>query len=463
MAGFSDKHPKVLTVFTLVMINVIAVDSLRTLPIGAEYGFSLVFYYLLAGLVFFIPIALVAAELATTWPARGGLYVWVREAFGTKIAFFAIWLQWIYNVVWYPTILAIMAAAIAYLVNPELANQKIYVLCTILAIFWGATLVNCFGMRVSSAISVFGALFGTLLPMLVIIGLAAYWLFHGETSQIQFDWASFFPDWHHIGNLVLFSNILFGLIGVEMSGVHAEAVQNPQRAYPKAILYSTLIIFSTLTLASLSIAVVIPQAHLSLVSGLIDAFAIFFNAYHAGWMIPLIALFIIIGGISGVSAWVIGPTKGLLVAAEDHALPAVLSHVNRFDAPAPLLILQAIIVTVLSSVFILMDTINASYWMLSALTAQLALMVYVILFAAVIWLRISQPNKPRPFRIPGGLYGVALIGGIGCLTCLFTIGIGFVPPRQFAIGNIVYFESFLLGGIVLFGVIPFWVLHRRLY
>jgi len=461
MAGFSDQHPKVINVFTLVMINVIAVDSLRTLPISAEYGLSLVFYYVLGGLIFFIPVALVAAELATTWPARGGLYVWVREAFGTRLAFFTIWLQWIYNVVWYPTILAVIAAALAYLINPALANQKFYVLCTVLTIFWGATIVNCFGMRVSSLISVIGALFGTLVPMLFIISLAIYWLYSGHASHVHFNWHNLTPNLSHIGNLVLFSNILFGLIGVEMSGVHAEAVQNPQRAYPRAILYSTLIIFTTLMLASLSIAIVIPQLQLSLVSGLIDAFAIFFSTYGFNWMTPVIAVLIIIGGISGVSTWVIGPTKGLLVAAEDHALPALFSHVNRFDAPAPLLILQAIIVTILSSVFILMDTINASYWMLSALTAQLALMVYVIMFAAVIRLRYTQADKARPFRIMGGNRGIWLIAGVGLVTCLLTIGIGFVPPNQFQIGNVFLFEIFLICGMVLFGLIPFWVLHRR--
>jgi amino acid transporter len=78
---------KVLSVFTLMMINVIAVDSLRTLPISAEYGSSLIFYYVVAAVCFFIPTALVTAELATGWPNTGGAYVWVTKAFGPKIGF----------------------------------------------------------------------------------------------------------------------------------------------------------------------------------------------------------------------------------------------------------------------------------------------------------------------------------------------------------------------------------------
>src|SRR5258708_37865689 len=97
----SFKPGKILSLFSLVMINVIAVDSLRTLPISAAYGYSLIFYYVLAALAFFIPSTLVSAELATGWPTIGGVYIWVREAFGNRWGFLAIWLQWIYNVVWY--------------------------------------------------------------------------------------------------------------------------------------------------------------------------------------------------------------------------------------------------------------------------------------------------------------------------------------------------------------------------
>jgi len=88
MSVIPKKPKRVLSVFSLVMINVIAVDSLRSLPISAAYGFSIVFYYLLAAILFFVPVALIAAELATAWPETGGLYVWVREAFGRRWGFF---------------------------------------------------------------------------------------------------------------------------------------------------------------------------------------------------------------------------------------------------------------------------------------------------------------------------------------------------------------------------------------
>lgn len=450
---------RVLSVFSLVMINVIAVDSLRTLPITAKLGLNLVSYYVIAAFAFFIPVALVAAELATAYPNTGGIYVWVREAFGKRAAFVTIWLQWIYNVVWYPTMLAFIAATLSYLFSPELANDKVYLLCTIIILFWVFTLLNCFGMKVSSIVSIIGASVGTLLPMLGIIVLGLLWFYQGKPIEISYP-TSWLPDFSSWGNLSLFTAVLFGLLGMEMSAVHAEEVENPQRDYPRALLYSTILIFSTLVLGSIAIIIVVPIDKLSVVSGLIDAYSIFFNAYHLPWMVFVIAGCIIIGGLSGVSAWIIGPTKGLLVAARDGCIPHQLARENKHGAPIYILIIQGIIFTVLSCLFILFNSINAAYWLLSDLCAQMALLVYVFMFAAAIKLRYSRPNQPRAYKIPGGNWGMWLISGVGILCCLLTVLIGFVPPTQIPVENVAFFEAFLIGGLTLFVVLP-WFLAKK--
>ncbi|MCX7117321.1 MAG: amino acid permease [Legionellales bacterium] len=450
---------KVLSVFSLVMINVIAVDSLRTLPITAKLGPTLVSYYLLAAFAFFIPVALVAAELATAYPNTGGIYIWVREAFGRRAAFITIWLQWIYNVVWYPTILAFISATIAYLFSPELATDKLYLLASIVSLFWLFTLLNCFGMKISSIVSIIGASVGTLVPMIGIIILGVVWMVQGRPLEVGYP-STWWPDFSSFGNLSLFSAVLFGLLGMEMSAVHAEEVKNPQRDYPRALLYSTCLIFGTLVLGSLAIVLVVPERQLSVVSGLIDAYAIFFNAYHMSWMTPITAICIVVGGLSGVSAWIIGPTKGLLVAARDGCIPAAFATVNRHGAPVKILITQALIFTLLSSVFVLFDSINAAYWILSAMCAQMALMVYVFMFSAAIKLRYSQPNQPRAYRVPGGKLGMWIVASIGLICCLATILIGFVPPSQIPIQHPLFFQAFLISGLIIFVMVP-WLMSKK--
>lgn len=99
MTAITRKSKRVLSVFSLVMINIIAIDSLRNLPANAKTGFTIAFFYLIGTVFFMIPLALISAELATHRPKAGGAYVWVREAFGEQWGFLSIWLQWLVIVI----------------------------------------------------------------------------------------------------------------------------------------------------------------------------------------------------------------------------------------------------------------------------------------------------------------------------------------------------------------------------
>lgn len=439
---------KTLGVFAITMMNVIAVDSLRTLPFSASYGFSLVFYYVLAAIMFFLPIAYVAAELATGWPSKGGIYVWVREAFGELWGFVIIWLQWVYNIVWYPTILAFIAGTITYLINPQLADNKFFMLSTILIIFWSATIINFFGMHISSLISTLGAVFGTIIPMLFIIILSAYWMIKGYPSQITFSSHQFFPDLTDLGNQSFLLAVLFGLVGIEVSATHADEVKNPGKVYPRAILLSTLIIFFSLVLSSLAIAIVVPKHNLNVVTGLIQAYELFFQSYGLAFLSPVIAYLIILGGIASVTTWIISPSKGLLVATMDGSAPPLFGKMNKHGSPIMILLLQAVICTLLSSVFLLMPTVSSSYWLLTVMTAQLAMLVYIALFAAAIYLRYKEPKVYRPYRVPGGKIGIWIISGMGLFSCVVAILLGFIPPTQIQVGNLFVYELLLVVGMI---------------
>ena len=89
------------------MFAVAVIVSLRNLPLTAHYGFSSLFFYLVAGLCFMVPYALVSAELASAWPKARGVFVfWLGKRFGERWGFFAIWMQWFHNMTWYPAMLA---------------------------------------------------------------------------------------------------------------------------------------------------------------------------------------------------------------------------------------------------------------------------------------------------------------------------------------------------------------------
>src|SRR5690606_30062831 len=106
--------------------------------------------------------------------------------------------------------------------------------------------------------------------------------------------------------------IMMSFCGIEIATVHANDVQDPQRAFPRSLIYSVGIILSTLILGSLAIAVVLPQQDINLVAGIMQAFDAFFARYHLAWLMPVVAVMLVLGGLGGVSNWIIAPTKGLL-------------------------------------------------------------------------------------------------------------------------------------------------------
>ncbi len=452
---------RVLSVFTLAMINVAIIASLRGLPTMAEYGLTAVFFFVVAALVFLIPTALVSAELATGWPKRGGVYVWVKEALGPRWGFLAIWLQWLQNVIWYPTVLSFAAATFAFVISPALANNKFYALAVILAVYWGATLVNFRGMKTSGWISTAGVIGGTLVPGALIIGLGIAWLALGNPSQVQLSGAAFVPDLGKMSGVVLAASTLLFFAGMEVSATHAQEVKNPQRDYPKAIFIATLVVLAVFILGTLSIAVVVPGEKISLVAGLMQAFTVFLDKFHLAWLIPVVALLIAVGVFGQISTWIAGPSKGLLAVARQGYLPPFLQRVNRHGVQTPILIVQALIVTALSLVFLLMPTISSSYWILTALTAQLYLVMYVLLFISALRLRYTEPGVARAYKVPGGKLGMWLVTVVAVAAAAFTIAIGYFPPAQLQTGNVFFYDAFLVLGMVIVFAVPLLVYQFR--
>ena len=458
----NKKHA--LTIFSLTMITVGSVDSIRNLPATALFGSQLIAFFILGALFFLIPTALVSAELASGWAKQGGVYIWVKEAFGKKAGFLAIWLQWIENVIWYPTILSFVAGTIGYLIDPSLAKNPYFLWLVIVSSFWGATLVNLRGMRSSAVFSTICTISGLLLPMSLIIGLGAAWLLGDNPVQVQFDIPSILPHLQDRSMWVSLTAIILSFCGIEIATVHANDVNNPQSAFPRALTYSVGIILSTLILGSLAIAVVLPQNDINLVAGIMQAFDAFFARYNMLWLMPVVAVTLVMGGFGGVSNWIIAPTKGLLVAAQDGNLPPFFQRTNQHGAPVVMLVGQAVIVTLLSSLFLFMPSVNGSYWLLTALAAQLYMLMYLMMFVAAIKLRMIAPHHPRAFRIPGGLLGMIGVAGVGMIGVLTTLAVSFIPPEGIDVGSVSRYESTLIFGLLLMCAPPFissWLRERR--
>jgi amino acid transporter len=115
----------------------------------------------------------------------------------------------------------------------------------------------------------------------------------------------------------------------------------------------------------------------------------------------------------------------------------------------------------LTLLFVVLPSVQADYQILSQLTITLYLIMYLLMFAAGIWLRIREPNHPRPYSVPGGAFGMYVIAGVGFLGSLLAFVLSFFPPSQIAVGSPEAYIGFLLAGNVIFVALPFIIYALR--
>jgi putative glutamate/gamma-aminobutyrate antiporter len=449
-----------ISILTLAIMNIVAVVSLRGLPAEAEYGLSSIFYYLFAAVVFLIPVSLVAAELATGWPEKGGVFRWVGEAFGPRWAFVAMFMLWIEVTVWFPTGLTFGAVSLAF-IGPDqkwdqaLSANNMFVLAVVLGIYWLATFIAFRGVEAFAKVSKWGGIIGTIIPAAILIVLGFAYLFGGGAPQIELSWDKVIPDFTNFNNVVLAAGIFLFYAGMEMNAIHVKDVDNPTRNYPIAILIAAAGTVAIFVLGTLAIAFIIPQADINLTQSLLVAYDDMFRWAGLGWLAPIVAIALAIGVLAGVVTWVAGPSSGLLTVAKAGYLPRFWQATNKHGMATHILLAQAILVTALSVMFVVLPSVQAAYQILSQLTVILYLIMYLLMFAAAIYLRYSQPNRPRPYRIPGGDIGMWLIGGLGFLGSLLAFVLSFIPPSQISVGSPTQYVEILIGLTLFFVAIPF--------
>ena len=140
------------------------------------------FYIGFATLLFLIPGAFISAELGGMFNTdKGGVYTWVREAFGSSWGLAAVWLQWIQNVVWYPVVLGFTAATLDYLIGqPGLADNHVFNFAVVLVVYWIATFIALFGEKSYGSWSQWLFVLGTIIPGVFLMLLAVVWLWQGN-------------------------------------------------------------------------------------------------------------------------------------------------------------------------------------------------------------------------------------------------------------------------------------------
>jgi putative glutamate/gamma-aminobutyrate antiporter len=455
----ATKKKVVISMMAFAIMNITTIVSLRGLPAQAEYGLTSIFYYIFAALFFLVPVSLVAAELASAFPKQGGVFRWIGEAFGPRWGFAAMYYQWQAIVIWFPTVLIFAAGALAYIWWPQsfdqaLSQNKIYTIIVLLVVYWGVTLVTFRGMNASSRLSSLGGLIGTIIPGAILILLGAAYVFMGKPIKMPMN-TGFFPNFGDFHSMVLAASVFLFFAGMEMQAVHVQHLKNPARSYPLSILIATVVVVVIFVLGTLAVGVVVPKASININHSLFVAYRDLWAAMGVPWLGNVMAAMVAFGVLGQVSVIVAGPSTGLLAVGKAGYLPHFLQKTNAHGIPTSILVLQGVVVTILSVAFTVLPSVESTYQLLSQMATIIYLLMYVIMYVAAIRLRYSQPDKVRPFKIPGGNAGMWVVGVIGLAGALLALSLSFIPPPQIKTGSPAVYIGSLLIGCVVFVAIPF--------
>ncbi|MET8970484.1 APC family permease [Streptomyces hydrogenans] len=442
---------------TLAFMTTASVASLRPAPTMAIYGLAAVFLYLLPAIVFLLPTALVGAELASGW--SGGIYRWVSEALGKPLGFLAVWCQFAMTIAYYPSLLAYVASTFAYVIDPSLAENGLYVAIVIVTVYWAGVWVSSRGTRAIAGLSSFGLIIGTLIPGVLLVVLGMVFLGQGNPSAQPMTADHWLPPWTGLASLVLIVNNFLSYAGMEMNGVHVSSLREPRREYPKAMFLATGLVLLIFILPALAIAWVMPSDQLSLTAGLMQAFGAFFDHFSIGWMTRVVGVMLVCAALGGMLTWLSGPAKGLvLLSRQEGYLPPAFQKFNKAGSPTAIMVAQGVVTTLIGILYAFSDSVSSSYWMFSVITVQIYLIAYLLMFVAVVKLRRTQPHVERGFRVPA----VAWVATVGFVASVLALVIGFVPPDQFDGEPLWRYLLIVGGGLFVLGLlIPALLLKYR--
>jgi amino acid transporter len=453
---------KALGLWDVIAMNIVAVTGLRWISRSARAGAPSVSLWILACLVFFVPLALALIELSSRHPEQGGIYAWVRRAFGPLHGFVCGWCLWVNNMFYFPALLLFGAANFALVLGPSgggLAENRLYSVTFVLGFLWFCTLLNIIGLTAGKWLQHLGSV-ATWIPalLLIVCGAVAFATLGSATS---FAPSELIPRDDLLTTMSLWSSMCFAFSGFEIASMVGQEVKNPKRTIPLAIMVSGAAVTAIYIFSSASVLVAVPASELVERSGIADAIDLTTGRLGLAGMGAFTGLLLAVGSIGGTSSWVAGAARVPFAAGVDAVLPSAFGRLHaRYRTPHIALIVQGVVATLLflASVFISLGggqtTVQEAYDIMVNLTILVYLVPYLYLFIAWIRLRRAEPARVADadvISIPGGMAAAWVSAGCGFFATLVAIALVFVPPPDTE--NVLNYEANLAGQALLLFII----------
>ena len=405
-----QKHFGRYDILFFLICTIVGVDTIASVAQSGGEAFT---WMMVFAVVFFVPQALLFAELGAAFPQEGGPYYWTRLAFGHLAGAVNNFLYWITNPVWIGGTLAISctgAIQVFFHNGNPLPTVAWYIVA--LVFIWSSIVAAITSFSVGKWLPTAGA-FARFIVLgfftLTVIIYAAKHGVHGLGAS------SYSPSFS--GFVLLVGVLLFNFVGFELPNSAGEEMTNPQRDVPFAIARSGIASVILYALPVVGILIVLPASAITNFSGFSSAIQQVFTVYggsvaHNG-TVTLSGAGTVLGYLMGVlflvclitsgATWIMGSDRALAVSCYDGAGPRFLGVINaKFGTPVRVNVFSGIVATIVAVLAQQITSGNAAKFFDAVLgvTISTTLISYLLIYPALWKLRRSHPDTPRPFKMP---------------------------------------------------------------
>ena len=415
----------------VLFFNIATVLGPRWIAAAAHNGTSSISLWILAALLFFVPMALVINELSSRFPEEGGLYVWSKEAFGDFHGFVAGWTYWVYTIFYFPGLLLASTSMSAYVIGgkgAELAQDRTYLLVGSMGLLFIAVMLNIIGLNVGKWLQNAGGV-STYLPLLILVAIGGViWLKHGSVTH--FTLSNMRPTWNW-DTVNFWSQIAFAFTGLELVSAMSGEIREPRRTLPRAALTAAALIAVMYIVGTFSVLALVPAGDVDPKSGVFHAITVGSVALKIGFVGILAALLVTVGNAGGVGSTVAGIARVPFVVGIDRYLPKAFGKIHpRWKTPYVSIIVQAVASALVLLLSQINETTRGAYQAVIDITIILYFIPFLYMFAAAIKLagRPDRTANPHAVLVPGGKAGVWIACTLAFSVTLLSIIVSVFPP-----------------------------------
>ncbi len=421
-----------LDVFLGMVCGLLFVDYIAS---NTLVGISGITWWIIIGIIFYIPNGLITAELAATYPDKGGIYSWIKRAFGSKWASRTSFIYWMNNTIWIPSAYIWFSNLFCNMFLPG-ASYWVQVFIGVI-LTWITIWIASLPLVESKWITNLAAICKIIVFLMVSLAGVIY-LIKGNPMANAVTLESLTPTLGQ--SLRYLPVIVLCCCGLEVLSASAHEIKNPKRDLPRSIISVAILVILLNILASFSTLVVIPLSDLDSVTGTMDVIRVVFSS---NILVTVIAAMLLFSVFAQIVIWTLSTAWGASESGAIGELPKSFGVVNKNGYPLGALIITGLTASVIIILYGFMaEDASSLFFTLLAFSSILFFIPYIIMFMAYIRLKNTDKNIERSFVAPFGKI-LAMI----CQVILYSSMVLFIwiPGEKF---DVTYSGPILIGVII---------------